>query len=166
MRPRSVGFGGRFVGRRFVAKGVTFLDFTLKRPLVVHIDEPRPRLMSSTSPFRTDAPRSGLACEFCGRFTLQYGILQHMAVAAPCWALFISDCGEGLGRTEIPRYACTPSDKGFYESKRATSKSFSVSHLAYATFLACTGYQEHSFPLDTLLQTSVPNPEDTLDSFR
>jgi hypothetical protein len=87
MRPRSVGFGGRFVGRGFVAKGVTFLDFTLKRPLVVHIDEPRPRLMSSTSPFRTDAPRSGLGCEFCGRFTLQYGILQHMAVTASCWAL-------------------------------------------------------------------------------
>ena len=62
----------RFVGRRFVTKGVTFLDFTLKRPLVVHIDEPRPRLMSSTSPFRTDAPRSGLGREFCGRFTLQY----------------------------------------------------------------------------------------------
>ena len=87
MRPRSVGFGGRFVGRGFVAKGVTFLDFTLKRPLVVHIDEPRPRLMSSTSPFRTDAPRSDLTCEFCGRFTLQYGILQHMAVTASCWAL-------------------------------------------------------------------------------
>jgi len=87
MRPRSVGFGGRFVGRGFVAKGVTFLDFTLKRPLVVHIDEPRPRLMSSTSPFRTDAPRSGLGREFCGRFTLQYGILLHMAVTASCWAL-------------------------------------------------------------------------------
>jgi len=87
MRPRSVGFGGRFVGRGFVAKGVTFLDFTLKRPLVVHIDEPRPRLVSSTSPFRTDAPRSGLACGFCGRFTLQYGISQHMAVTASCWAL-------------------------------------------------------------------------------
>ena len=80
MRPRSVGFGGRFVGRRFVAKGVSFFGFTLKRPLVVHIDEPRPRLASSTSPFRTAAPRSGFGCEFCGCFTLQYGILQHMAV--------------------------------------------------------------------------------------
>ena len=54
------------------------MDFTLKRPLVVHIDEPRPRLASSTSPFRTDAPRSGFGCEFCGRFTLQHD-MQHMA---------------------------------------------------------------------------------------
>ena len=64
MRPRSVGFGGRFVA--------------LKRPVVAHIDEPRPRLASSTSPFRTDAPRSGFGCEFCGRFTLQHD-MQHMA---------------------------------------------------------------------------------------
>ena len=35
----------------FTAKGVSFFDLTLKRPLVVHIDEPRPRLASSTSPF-------------------------------------------------------------------------------------------------------------------
>ena len=28
------GFGGRFVGRRFAAKGVWIFDVTLKRPLV------------------------------------------------------------------------------------------------------------------------------------
>ena len=81
--------------------GVVFRFHTETSTGRPNIDEPRPRLasstLSSTSPFRTAAPRltprSGFGCEFCGCFTLQYGILQHMAVhrvvQASCWALVV-----------------------------------------------------------------------------
>ena len=46
------GFGGRFVGRRFAAKGVWIFDVTLKRPLVA--EERRPK---STNPDPDSRPR-------------------------------------------------------------------------------------------------------------
>ena len=88
MRPRSAGFGGRFVGRRFVAKGVSFLDLTLKRPLVVHIDEPRPRLRELDLAVSDPAPRrdSASGVSFVGVSHCSMASCSIWRYTASCWA--------------------------------------------------------------------------------